>query len=159
MVKYRATESSGPSVLVTPRTMPDTCMRGNEMAIIQPPLFLFDKRCKSCRRLLTVDNFTSNAVARNRIDYNCKECKALIHKCHTYNITPEQYFVMLAAQAGVCAICHRPPTNGRDWHVDHNHETGQVRALLCGRCNTAIGQFRDDPALCRAAADYLEQYR
>jgi len=51
----------------------------------------------------------------------------------------------------VCAICHAAPAQ----HVDHDHATGKVRALLCFNCNGGLGQFKDDPAVLRAAAEYV----
>ena len=42
--------------------------------------------------------------------------------------------------------------------IDHNHETGKVRALLCGPCNVALGGFRESPTLLRAAAEYIESH-
>jgi hypothetical protein len=65
------------------------------------------------------------------------------------------------AQAGVCAICDLPERATRNGvpkrlAVDHDHATGAVRALLCSRCNLAIGYMEDCPARLRAAADYLE---
>ncbi len=57
-------------------------------------------------------------------------------------------------QAGLCGLCQRPP-GPKGLGVDHNHATGKVRALLCSRCNLALGGFMDDPVLCRKAADYL----
>jgi hypothetical protein len=70
---------------------------------------------------------------------------------------------MLEAQGGVCAICLQPETatrNGvvRVLCVDHNHETDEVRDLLCVGCNTAIGYAMEDPARLRAAAAYLERH-
>ena len=62
---------------------------------------------------------------------------------------------MLEAQGGTCAICQSAPAE----HVDHDHDTGAVRALLCFNCNGGLGQFRDDPAVLRAAADYVEEHR
>ena len=62
---------------------------------------------------------------------------------------------MFDAQGGLCAICQTAPAV----HVDHDHETGAVRALLCFNCNGGLGQFRDDPALLQAAADYVERHR
>jgi hypothetical protein len=62
---------------------------------------------------------------------------------------------MLAAQGGLCAICRAAPAG----HVDHDHVTGAVRELLCFNCNGGLGQFRDDPAVLRAAADYVERHR
>jgi hypothetical protein len=62
---------------------------------------------------------------------------------------------MLDKQNGMCAICQTAPAA----HVDHDHETGAVRALLCFNCNGGLGQFRDDPAVLRAAADYVEEHQ
>ena len=62
---------------------------------------------------------------------------------------------MLEAQGGVCAICR----TGTRRHVDHDHATGAVRALLCFNCNGGLGQFRDDPCLLHAAALYVEHHR
>lgn len=53
--------------------------------------------------------------------------------------------------------------NGRGHHeklcVDHDHETGKVRKLLCHNCNRALGLLRDDPALLRKSAEYIEQHK
>lgn len=81
-----------------------------------------------------------------------------------YGLTPEEYDELLAAQGGVCAICRQPetttdPRSQRPYvrlPVDHCHETGRVRGLLCHRCNRAIGLLRDDVDLLRAAIAYLE---
>lgn len=62
---------------------------------------------------------------------------------------------MLAFQDGLCAICRTAPAV----HVDHDHETGAVRALLCFNCNGGLGQFKDDPYLLRMAAFYVEHHR
>ena len=58
-----------------------------------------------------------------------------------YGLTLEQWAVMRDAQNGLCAICEQPPAKNRDLHVDHCHETGKVRGLLCLRCNTSIEWF------------------
>jgi hypothetical protein len=76
-----------------------------------------------------------------------------------YRITLEQFEVMLAAQDHRCAICERPFADGFDTHVDHDHETGYVRGLLCSHCNNGLGRFRDDPAVLRRAARYLKRNR
>jgi len=71
-----------------------------------------------------------------------------------YGLTPAEYATMHAAQNGVCAICGG--TNARyKLSVDHNHTTGQLRELLCGRCNVALGNFRDDPLILHKALKYL----
>lgn len=80
--------------------------------------------------------------------------------------TAAQYAELSAMQGGVCAICARPDERRHrktgtpyQMDVDHDHETGVVRGLLCGRCNRALGLFRDDPSALRAAAAYLERNR
>lgn len=65
---------------------------------------------------------------------------------------------MLRSQGGGCALCHRPPRPGKVLHVDHDHETGSVRGLLCFTCNNALGDFEDDPGRLRAAITYLSRY-
>ena len=65
---------------------------------------------------------------------------------------------MLAAQDGVCAICGRPPTEGISLHVDHDHESGARRGLLCFRCNNSLGDLEDDSDLLRRAAAYLDAH-
>ena len=73
------------------------------------------------------------------------------HLKRRYGITAEDADMMLQAQGGLCAICKTAPAA----HVDHDHATGGVRALLCFNCNGGLGQFRDDPALLHAAAYYV----
>lgn len=74
-----------------------------------------------------------------------------------YGITPETYDEMLEAQGGVCAICRQPPDRGRMFlDVDHCHESGRVRGLLCSGCNRAIGLMGEDAERLRAAAAYVE---
>lgn len=69
-----------------------------------------------------------------------------------YGIEPEEFDRLLTEQGGHCAIC--PATD--DLCVDHNHETGKVRGILCRHCNAGLGQFRDDLERMRAAVKYLE---
>jgi len=73
-----------------------------------------------------------------------------------YGITVEQYDEMLATQGGGCAICGSAADgNGRYLHIDHDHETGAVRGILCSNCNRALGHLRDEPALIEIAMEYL----
>ena len=73
-----------------------------------------------------------------------------------YGITLEQYEQMLAEQDGACAICKRLPTK-RTLAVDHNHDTGRVRGLLCAQCNLGIGGLQDSLTLVLEAAQYLRR--
>jgi hypothetical protein len=75
-----------------------------------------------------------------------------------YGISLVEYEKLLAEQGGQCAVCHGTKTrNGYRFAVDHDHVSGKVRGLLCDTCNRAIGLLKDDPAVLRAAASYLER--
>ena len=74
-----------------------------------------------------------------------------------YGIGVEDYDRMFEAQGGVCAICRKPRPEERTLHVDHDHETGEIRGLLCFRCNNALGDFDEDFDLFQLAADYLDR--
>ena len=81
-----------------------------------------------------------------------------------YGITVEDYDRMLAAQNGVCMLCGSPPNPdgiraASKLHIDHDHETGACRDLLCLACNHGLGAFKDNPGLLRAAAEYIERHR
>jgi hypothetical protein len=76
-------------------------------------------------------------------------------KCH--GLSKDQVAVRLAEQGGACGICGDHDV--RHWHGDHDHATGNFRAVLCNRCNLGLGLFRDDAARCRQAADYLDRHK
>ena len=71
---------------------------------------------------------------------------------------------MLTEQQSKCALClvdfnlQQPATN-KTPHIDHCHTTGEVRALLCSTCNSMLGFAKDNPALLRAGALYLEIFK
>lgn len=77
-----------------------------------------------------------------------------------YGMTREQFDIMFESQNRCCAICQSPlqPRVNRKTgtNIDHCHTTGKVRGILCLLCNLGLGQYRDNPALLRAAAEYLE---
>lgn len=72
-----------------------------------------------------------------------------------YGITVGQYRELLEVQGGACAICHYVPRRMLD--VDHDHETGEVRGLLCNRCNKGLTMFREDADCFVRAAEYLRE--
>ena len=77
----------------------------------------------------------------------------------TYGISIAIRDGMLLRQGGCCAICRCTIELGKDQVcVDHDHETGQVRKLLCRKCNLGLGAFNDNPGLLRLAAEYVEAH-
>lgn len=75
-----------------------------------------------------------------------------------YGITTPEYNQILSMQKGVCAICGRAPGR-RSLAVDHDHDTGKVRGLLCGRCNSALGLLGDNLVGVERALQYLRLCR
>lgn len=76
-----------------------------------------------------------------------------------YGITSDDYTVLFLEQKGLCAICQKPEVASKDrLTVDHNHRTGHMRALLCTKCNTGIGQFDEDSSILQRAIGYLEHH-
>lgn len=76
----------------------------------------------------------------------------------TYGITMQDFEKMYKKQNGRCAICRgRLDLERRSPHVDHNHKTGAIRGLLCGRCNTGLGLFKDSIRRLAQAIVYLEE--
>lgn len=86
-------------------------------------------------------------------------------KAESFGLTLADVIAMAAAQGNVCAICGQPPNriaqSGKptDFDIDHDHETGAARGLLCSSCNRAIGLLGDSPERLRAAAAYIERHR
>lgn len=76
-----------------------------------------------------------------------------------FGITTADYDRMVEAHGGSCAICRKPCQTGRRLAIDHCHQTGIIRGLLCQGCNTGLGKFQDDPALLNAAAAYLLRFK
>lgn len=73
-----------------------------------------------------------------------------------FNITTDEYDLILTEQGGKCAVCDRGATGGRRFAVDHDHSTGLVRGVICTHCNLrVIGKHRD-PDLFRRAYEYLQ---
>lgn len=70
-----------------------------------------------------------------------------------YNISQDDYDKLHEAQGGRCAICGKK----KRLVVDHDHDTGEVRGLLCGNCNTGIGMLGDTPGDLKNALEYLEK--
>lgn len=131
-------------------------------------------KCKECRRKISRERW-----ARNRDKYNAyqreykgkdKERWRRIHREHVWKyqgvvnrdgskFTHSDYEAMLVVQEHKCGLCLEPASNfDKALFVDHSHERGHPRALLCSLCNFAIGQFKEKPELLRKAADYLERH-
>lgn len=95
----------------------------------------------------------------------CKDpvCHSLqlreLHLKCKYGISLGEFDALLADQDFFCGICGKAEyISGREFSVDHDHQTGQVRGILCSECNILIGKAKEDVAVLKAAIRYLERY-
>lgn len=136
------------------------------------------KTCIECGLELPANSkfFTRKELSPDGLEYRCRECNRKIHNKYylensakilskkrekTYGLSHDEYKRLLRKQEEVCAICGKPETlkiKGKvaTLSVDHNHNTGEIRGLLCSRCNRGLGVFNDDIGLLKKAVAYLE---
>lgn len=101
-------------------------------------------------------SWDTHAIDKNGVPFSIDEARHEANLRDRYGMSLEEYYALFDRQGGVCAICLETCSSGRRLAVDHDHETGHIRGLLCGKCNRGAGLFDDDPSKLYAAALYLE---
>ena len=118
------------------------------------------KVCYACGTEKPIDQFNKRNDRRHYAE--CKSCYAPVARKSRmkmrYGLSVEQYEAMCQAQGGLCAICDKAPSGRGKLVVDHKHETGAVRGLLCDHCNFFIGNAKESIATLKKAIDYLTVY-
>lgn len=117
----------------------------------------YQSECKRCH----IKAMTKRRKRRLELepDYRLKT-----HLKSKFGLGLEEYRAMFKSQLGRCAICERAISeagkakgmSNLSAHVDHDHSTGELRALLCHECNLALGLFHDDPRVLEKAARYVK---
>jgi len=74
-------------------------------------------------------------------------------------VTQHMYDQMYEAQQGCCALCGEPEEKFAWLCIDHDHENGKIRGLLCPNCNRGLGLLQDNPQLLQKAAAYVSAYK
>lgn len=127
------------------------------------------RKCSRCNQMLPVSQFHIRADKNpNHYRFNspCKSCAHVgrnidYHKAYQrkikYNLTQEEYDLMLKKQNYSCEICgiHKDDCT-KELCVDHCHKTGKVRSLLCNNCNSGIGFFNESERVMKKAIEYLK---
>jgi Recombination endonuclease VII len=113
--------------------------------------------CTRCRRLASMHTYYQKTIGKKK-EYNHKH---YISSAKTWNllkkfgITAEQKDQMIREQGNKCPICKIDFEVSRNIHVDHDHKTGKIRAILCSTCNQLLGLAHDNPNILILAAAYL----
>ena len=136
------------------------------------------KRCRECGETKPLDEFYDKKDMKDGKQSHCKSChnarkaawreanpeqdaehKRRSHLKRKYGITEEQYDAMLEAQDGKCACCGTTEPGGTGtFHVDHCHDSDEIRGLLCKACNIGIGELGDNLDGVWQAMLYLVKY-
>ena len=123
------------------------------------------KTCKTCRAKKQWSDIKGNPVKHShynslRKQWRLKNFKKLSHqwKKSEYKLGEGEYQRMLDDQGYICAICDKLLLDDKNTHIDHDHKTGRVRAILCTNCNIGLGMFKDDPAVLKRAVGYVHTY-
>lgn len=127
-------------------------------------LGVVEKQCSRCAGFKLLDEFGSHRWCKTCYNEYMREYGKTpqFHDGHlrrSFGITLEVYEMLLKAQCGVCAICGKTCKTGKRLGVDHDHETGAIRGLLCLRCDTALGQVDDNIDTLKKMIAYLTRGR
>ncbi|MDX6224387.1 MAG: hypothetical protein QOE64_763 [Frankiales bacterium] len=126
------------------------------------------KWCPDCAEFRPVEVFYRNKASADGLAAYCREHQRArvdasrarnggnrnYHLKRRYGITEAEFDEMFVDQAGLCAACGEKKAE----HVDHDHDSGKVRGLLCFTCNVALGNVGDDMGILLDLVDYLEEF-
>ena len=135
------------------------------------------KKCGTCNITKPLDLFYNSISSGDGKGSRCKPCDSIARKqwttnnpakakqssrnrgvLHKYGITQDKYLAMFKQQDGKCAICSTTDNKGKSFSIDHCHETGTIRGLLCNQCNRGIGMLGDTASTVLLAYEYLKGF-
>lgn len=122
--------------------------RGGKMA------HLYKSRCKSCMQELRQQWAVDNQEHLN--EWRRKNWVTAGRRLKRRGATQKLYDQLYEIQQGRCALCREPEEKFAWLCIDHDHDTGRIRGLLCPNCNRGIGLLRDNADLLRKAAEYID---
>ena len=130
------------------------------------------KNCPTCKEIKSLDLYWKNQSSciecmkdKQKNYWNSRTPKKRLeqHLKYKYGVSPEQFLDSWNTQNGKCAICEEQlpdlltyENRRRGYAIDHNHETGEFRGILCTHCNTLLGMAGDNPDILERAIDYLK---
>lgn len=125
-----------------------------------PPVAEYEitKTCKTCGGEFPLDQLKKSATSTHGREAICNQCNRDYARFKSKGVTREQYDALSIKQDHSCHVCGWEPKDQatrRHLEIDHCHDSGEVRALLCGRCNKMLGQARDNPLVLLSGYAYL----
>jgi hypothetical protein len=135
------------------------------------------QKCSTCNEMKIHAEFYRDSSMKHGLSSYCKQCQKVYDKKYQLTdkykvkvrktkwrkqgieVTYTQYEQMIAASNGACEICGKTENQfGKGMCVDHDHDTGTIRGILCTDCNMGVGNLKDDLDLLYKAVAYLERY-
>ena len=134
------------------------------------------KKCSTCQEEKPFADFNKNKSGKFGLHNQCRICSRLWkpspeaikiarkrtrewNRFKATGFTPEDFKTKLKEQGGVCAICGTDDPGKLDFCADHDHKTGTKRGVLCRKCNTGLGHFKDNIEVMERAIMYLNHYK
>ena len=142
------------------------------------------KICNKCKQEKVLSSFSKSSANKDGLTTRCKECDNIAKKAWSknnpekayssmrqnnlktkYKVDLDWYEKQFKKQDFKCAICETKENivvgskNALNFAVDHDHETGKVRGLLCNQCNRALGMFKDNLDVLKKAISYLKKHK
>ncbi len=115
---------------------------------------LYKSQCKPCMQAKRLEWGQQNSDYLNTWRRN--NWVVTNRRLRRRGATQDMYNAMYEAQKGCCALCNEPEEKFVWLCIDHDHETGKIRGLLCPNCNRGLGLLKDSASLLRKAAEYID---
>ena len=123
-------------------------------------------QCSKCNQWKPPSEFNKNKQQTSGLSHACRDCLLDMTRGYNlekkYGISVDTYNQMLYEQKSRCDCCGVELIDKGSYNtrpcIDHNHKTGEVRSLLCPKCNLAIGNLNDDSSYALMAYKYLEKH-
>lgn len=135
------------------------CNRTYQNSKKHEPNFEGTKICSTCEVEKPKTHFRVRRICKDGLSNECKDCQSFREIKNKYGLSKSQWLKLFNSQNNVCAICQNECSVDRPYRqlvVDHCHNTGNVRGLLCDNCNRGVGYLKDDPDRLARAIKYLE---
>jgi hypothetical protein len=136
------------------------------------------KYCPKCKETKRITAFWRTKTRSDGRQMYCSDCQLVYNREYRekhpekyqaysktsrlrrkFGIGVKEYEQMLEAQGYICAVCREKCGTYRSLAVDHDHQTGEIRALLCRRCNATLGMVNESRLLLLKLIGYLDQHR